>query len=71
MLSAATGGESCTVPHCSQQYLSGGTPAVVLIDRPGMVTSSTLIDDFRGACAVKGNDAVAGHVKSVDHDDVR
>ena len=22
-----------------------------------------VIDDFRGACAVKGNDAVAGHVK--------
>ena len=30
----------------------------------------TLIDDFRGACAVKGNGAVAGHVKRVDHDDV-
>ena len=29
-----------------------------------------LIVDFRGACAVKGNDAVAGHVKRVDHDDV-
>ena len=28
------------------------------------------IDDFRGACAVKGNGAVAGHVKRVDHDDV-
>ena len=28
------------------------------------------IDDFRGACAVKGNGAVAGHVKGVDHDDV-
>ena len=30
----------------------------------------TVIDDFRGACAVKGNGAVAGHVKRVDHDDV-
>ena len=29
-----------------------------------------LIDDFRGACAVKGNGAVAGHVKRVDHGDV-
>ena len=28
------------------------------------------IDDFRGACAVKGNGAVAGHVKRVDHDEV-
>ena len=28
------------------------------------------IDDFRGACAVKGNGAVAGHVKRVDYDDV-
>ena len=28
------------------------------------------IDDFRGACAFKGNGAVAGHVKRVDHDDV-
>ena len=28
------------------------------------------IDDFRGACAVKGNGAVLGHVKRVDHDDV-
>ena len=28
------------------------------------------LDDFRGACAVKGNGAVAGHVKRVDHDDV-
>ena len=27
------------------------------------------IDDFRGACAVKGNVSVAGHVKRVDHDD--
>ena len=28
------------------------------------------IDDFHGACAFKGNGAVAGHVKRVDHDDV-
>ena len=28
------------------------------------------IDDFHGACAFKGNSAVAGHVKRVDHDDV-
>ena len=28
------------------------------------------IDDFRGACAVKGNGAVAGHVKRVDQGDV-
>ena len=28
------------------------------------------IDDFRGACAFKGNGAVAGHVKRVEHDDV-
>ena len=33
-------------------------------------SSRTLIDDIRGACAVKGNGAVAGHVKRVDHDDV-
>ena len=32
--------------------------------------SNSLIDDFRGACAFKGNGAVAGHVKGVDHDDV-
>ena len=31
---------------------------------------SNAIDDFRGACAVKGNGAVAVHVKRVDHDDV-
>ena len=29
-----------------------------------------IIDDFRGACALKGNGAVAGHVKRFDHDDV-
>ena len=29
-----------------------------------------VIDDIRGACAVKGNGAVAGHVKRVDYDDV-
>ena len=28
------------------------------------------IDDFHGACAVKGNGAVAGHVKRVDHGNV-
>ena len=28
-----------------------------------------LIDLFRGACAVKGNVSVAGHVKRVDHED--
>ena len=28
---------------------------------------SCTIDDFRGSCAVKGNVAVAGHVKRVDH----
>ena len=27
-------------------------------------------NDFRGACALVGNGAVAGHVKRVDHDDV-
>ena len=27
------------------------------------------IDDFRGACSVKGNVQVAGHVKRVDHGD--
>ena len=27
------------------------------------------IYDFRGACAVKGNIQVAGHVKRVDHED--
>ena len=32
--------------------------------------SECIIDDFRGACAVKGNGAVAGHVKRVDHEDV-
>ena len=26
----------------------------------------SLIDDFRGACAVKGYGAVAGHVKRID-----
>ena len=30
---------------------------------------SVLIDLFRGACAVKGNVSVAGHVKRVDHGD--
>ena len=29
----------------------------------------TSIDLFRGACAVKGNVQVAGHVKRVDHGD--
>ena len=28
-----------------------------------------LIDLFRGACAIKGNVQVAGHVKRVDHGD--
>ena len=32
--------------------------------------ASLSIDDFRGACAFKGNGAVAGQVKRVDHDDV-
>ena len=32
--------------------------------------AKNVIDDFRGACAIKGNGAVAGHVKRVDHDDV-
>ena len=31
--------------------------------------SNFSIDDFRGACAVKGNVQVAGHVKRVDHRD--
>ena len=30
----------------------------------------TLIDDFRRACAVKGNVPVAGHVKRVDRGDI-
>ena len=34
------------------------------------INHSIIIGDFRGACAVKGNGAVAGHVKRVDHDDV-
>ena len=29
-----------------------------------------VIDDFRGACAVKGNVPVAGHVKRVDRGDI-
>ena len=29
-----------------------------------------LIDDFRGACSVKGNVPVAGHVKRVDRGDI-
>ena len=37
---------------------------------PPEYEKTSLIDDFRGACAVKGNGAVAGHVKRVDHDDV-
>ena len=36
----------------------------------GEILDKCPIDDFRGACAVKGNGAVAGHVKRVDHDDV-
>ena len=32
--------------------------------------SHGLIDDTRGACTVKGNVRVAGHVKRVDHGDV-
>ena len=28
-----------------------------------------IIDLFRGACAVKGNVLIAGHVKRVDHGD--
>ena len=31
--------------------------------------NNEIIDDFRGACAVKGNVQVAGHVKRVDHGD--
>ena len=34
------------------------------------MSNNQTIYDFRGACAVKGNGAVAGHVKRVDHDDV-
>ena len=34
------------------------------------LTRNDPIDDFRGACAFKGNGAVAGHVKRVAHDDV-
>ena len=34
------------------------------------IINKSTIDDFRGACAFKGNGAVAGHVKRVDHDDV-
>ena len=38
-----------------------------LITRPTRITShsNTLIDDFRGACAVKGNVQVAGRTSSV------
>ena len=31
---------------------------------------NVIIDDFPGACAVKGNGAVAGYVNRVDHGDV-
>ena len=34
------------------------------------VDNFNLIDDFRGACAVKGNVPVAGHVKRVDRGDI-
>ena len=37
---------------------------------PSSIKYRQTIDDFRGACAFKGNGAVAGHVKRVDHDDV-
>ena len=33
------------------------------------IATSHVIDDFRGACAVKGNVQVAGHVKHVNHGD--
>ena len=39
-------------------------------DRTYVGSFPIIIDDFRGACAVKGNGAVAGHVKRVDHGDV-
>ena len=32
-----------------------------------MINTTYIIDLFRGACAVKGNVQVAGHVKRVDH----
>ena len=39
-------------------------------DRTYVGSFPIIIDDFRGACAVKGNGSVAGHVKRVDHGDV-
>ena len=32
--------------------------------------TNSVIDDFRGACAAKGNVPVAGHVKRVDCGDI-
>ena len=34
-----------------------------------VIELSVIIDDFRRACAVKGNVQVVGHVKRVDHGD--
>ena len=38
-------------------------------DELGIRHTPPTIDLFRGACAVKGNVQVAGHVKRVDHGD--
>ena len=43
---------------------------VTAANLPKVIRLARTIDDFRGACAVKGNGAVAGHVKRVDHGDV-
>ena len=47
-----------------------GIIILILLNYKFTLHRSCLIDDFRGACAVKGNGAVAGHVKRVDHDNV-
>ena len=40
---------------------------VLIIYAKNDLNDSTSIDLFRGACAVKGNVQVAGHVKRVDN----
>ena len=52
----------------SRQLLSDVSIVTSLLSHLSHIVHHS-IDDFRGACAVKGNVQVAGHVKRVDHGD--
>ena len=60
--------------QCVQVYEPAGQfslQAATLLFSTDLVVccNMLLIDNFRGACAVKGNVQVAGHVNRVDHGD--